>query len=168
MQFKNVYYPSLLHENLRDYSSVNKAGQLSYLYKFLLCVLMPLQNAFDSYDIYRKKMFLISICKWQIGQLTNVLNYLYDSINNSIYITQSSIDKVFVPVFAETTHVFATVFAETTTVFAPTFSDIAKIHPMKIMVPSYTFTNTSQLSDLVASCEMIRPLGLKYEIDEIV
>jgi hypothetical protein len=128
---------------------------------------MPIQTSWDAFEVYRAKIWLISQCKWVIGQLTNVLNYLYDSTNNSIYISQSSIDKVFVPEFTETTLVFAKVFAETTVVFAPTFDDIAKVHPMKINVPASIYTNSAVLADLVATVEKIRPLGLKYTIEEI-
>ena len=167
MQFKKIYYPKFLKESLRDYLCVNRAGQLSYLYKFLLCVLMPLQTQWEDFETYRAKIWLISQCKWSIGQLTNVLNYLYDPLNNSIYISQSTIDVVFVPVFAETTKVFATVYAETTSIFAPTFDDLPKLHPAIINVPSSVYSDASIMSDLTATLVMIRPLGLKSQIEEI-
>jgi hypothetical protein len=162
--FKSIYQPALLHESLRDYFSVNKKGIVSILYKFLLCCLMPLQTAWDDFELYRQKIWLISICKWQLGQLTNVLNYLYDPIDNSIYLTQSTVVNVYVPVFAETTAVFPTVFAETTDVFCPTISDVPMIHPMTINIPASLAADAVKYADLIATVEKIKITGLKYEI----
>jgi hypothetical protein len=163
-QFKNIYYPDLLHDSLRDYFSVNKAGSLSYLYKILLCILWPLQATWDSYDTYRRKTWLISQCKWQMGQLTNVLNYLYDSTNNSIYITQSVLDSVFVPVIAESSSVYATVIAETTTVFVHPITDATRGLPVIIHIPASLYADSTKAADLISTLEKIRPFCLSYTI----
>ena len=160
-QFKNIYYPDLLHDSLRDYFSVNKAGNLSYLYRFILCVLWPLQTAWDSFNAYRLKTWLISQCKWQIGQLTNVLNYLYDSVSNSIYITQVSLSSDFVPVIAETTTVFAPVIAETTTVFVIPILDTSTL-PVVINIPSSLGSDTVKYQDMISTLNKIKPLGITY------
>lgn len=164
-KFHSIDFPQILHESLRDYFTINKAGNLSFLYRFLLCVIWPFKLVWDTFETYRAKIWLISQTKWQLGQLTNVLNYLYDSINNSIYITQSVIDFIFAPVFAETTTIFAPVFAETTDFFAPTFSDILAFHPVIIHIPASLLADTSSYSDMVATIEKIRILGLSYSIE---
>jgi hypothetical protein len=167
-KFRSISFPTILHESLRDYFSINKAGKLSFLYKFLICILWPLKLAWDNFETYRQKIYLISICGWKLGQLTNVLNYLYDSSNNSIYITQSVIEMVFDPTFTGTTINFDPTFAGITTVFEATFSDSASIIPVIIHIPSSLFNDAGKKSDLVATIEKIRILGLKYEIQEII
>jgi hypothetical protein len=128
---------------------------------------MPLQEKWDVFEIYRKKIWIISQCRWILGQLANVLNYLYDSTYNRIFLTQSNVTNIFVPVFAEVTAVFAPEIGETTTVFCPTSGDLPKLHPMIINVPAVIYTDSVMLSDLVSTVEKIRPCGLRYTIDEI-
>ena len=163
-KFRNIDYSKMLYEALRSYFSVNKAGELSYLYKLLTCIIWPLKLQWDSFETYRKKMWLISQCKWALGQLTNLLNYLYDPINNSIFLLQSSITLIFAPVIAETSSTFAPVIAETTTVFVPLIKDLPASVPMTVNIPASIEADTATYNDLVATIEKIRPLGLKYTI----
>ena len=102
LQFRVVNYGKMLYESLRAYFSINSSGNLSQLYLFLLACLYPLQPAFDDYDTFRIKKQIIANCKWQIGQLTNVLNYFFDPVSKRITITQSVLASVDDPVFMET------------------------------------------------------------------
>lgn len=162
--FKKIYYPSLLHDSLRDYFSVNKSGKLSFIYKFLLCVLLPLQSAWDIFEAYRTKIWLISVCKWQLGQLQNVLNYLYDPYSKRIFLTQSTVINVYVPVFAEDTSAFPVVFAEVTNIFCPTSGDVPLIHPMAINIPALIEADAVKYADMIATIEKIKLAGLSYTV----
>ena len=77
--FKKISYPKMVYESLRNYFSINTNGQLSILYRYILSIVYTLQPSFDIFDDFRNRQKLIASCKWQVGQLTNVLNYLYPS-----------------------------------------------------------------------------------------
>ena len=106
-QLKSINYPKMLYSVMGRYFSINDAGELSRLYKYCMCILMPLQNAWYTFDIWRRKKQLIAYCNWQYGQLANVLNYLYDSLLNRIYISYSNIVGLFAPDIDYESSVFA-------------------------------------------------------------
>jgi hypothetical protein len=159
LQFRKIDYSKMLYESLRAYFSVNSSGQLSILYKFLFSCLYPLQPAFNNYDTFRIKKKIIAGCKWQIGQLTNVLNYFFDPDSSRIYITQSTITILSAPVFEETTAIFAPVFEETTSVFAPVFSGLSARSNVTFWVP-----NSVNMSELISVIEQIKINGIPYQI----
>ena len=94
---RKIDYSKMLYSTLGAYFSINASGLISILYKYLLCILWPLQLAFNTFDVWRHKKQLIAYCDWKIGQLINLLNYLYDPIQNRIYISQSNLTGLFVP-----------------------------------------------------------------------
>jgi len=94
---KNINYSKMLYSTMGRYFAINKAGLLSRLYKYCLCLLWPYQMLFNSFDTWRRKMFLIASCNWQIGQLINLLNYLYDPTQKRIFITQAKISYLYLP-----------------------------------------------------------------------
>jgi hypothetical protein len=102
IKFRNIDYGKMLFESLRAYFAVNSSGQLSILYKFCISCLFILQSPFNDYDTFRVKKFIIANCKYQIGQLTNVLNYFFDSVSKRIWIENSDITMVNSVVFGET------------------------------------------------------------------
>lgn len=69
----------MLYETLGEYFSINSSGTLSILYRYCASLIYPIQKEFDSFETWRTKQKIIAMCKWQKGQLTNVLNYLYPS-----------------------------------------------------------------------------------------
>jgi hypothetical protein len=160
--FRNINYGRLLLETLRSYYAVNAAGSMSVMYKFLLAIVQPLQGPFDQYALYRLKESIIANCKWQIGQLTNVLNLLYDPILNRIFISQSEISIVDDPTFAYEAYNFDTVFAEEPAeIFEKTFADKASTTLVEINVPT-----GSPISDITATVEQIKLTGIPYQIIE--
>jgi hypothetical protein len=132
---------------------------MSILYRYLAAFVAPLQSPFDSYNTYRSKEALIASCKWQIGQLTNVLNYLYDSIFNRIYISQSVIATNTDPMFQYPPYNFDKVFAEDPVIFERSFGDKVASSLVTINVP-----NIVNQSDLAATVEQIRMQGIPYRI----
>ena len=58
------------------------------------------QPEWDSFEVWRANNKIIANCKWQIGQLTNVLNYYFDSTYSRIYITQKALLNIFSPIIA--------------------------------------------------------------------
>lgn len=159
--FRKILYGRLLYETLRSYYSVNSTGNLSILYKYLLAIVQVMQATFDGYDAYRTKEAIIAACKWQIGQLTNVLNYLYDNTLNRIFITQSAIADVADPTFAYPPVNFDTVFAENPEVFERIFTDRVSTTLVTINVPVGV-----NVSDLTATVEQIKLTGIVYQIIE--
>lgn len=81
----------MLYQTLRAYFSVNSSGKVNDLYKYCACLVQPLIAPFGAYESERAINGLIANTKWQMGQTTNVLNHLYDPLNNSIFITQITI-----------------------------------------------------------------------------
>lgn len=92
--FRNINYGNMLFESLRYYFSINTSEELSILYKLCSALLSPLQMPFNNYVTFRIREAIIASCEWQIGQLTNVLNYLFDSVDNRIFITQSALSVI--------------------------------------------------------------------------
>lgn len=158
--FRNINYSRMLYESLRNYFSVNDEGQLSMLYKILLCFIQQLQPGFDAYDTFRRKEALIAQCKYVIGQLTNVLNILYDATQKRIFITQAVTSNLSAPGFAYTTNVQARGFNEPAQVQGRGFFDSANTTLTTIHVPVGT-----DIVDLTATVEQIRLKGLEYTIE---
>lgn len=158
--FKNINYGRQLYESLRAYYAVNSSGSITGMYKFLIAILQVLQAPFDGYNAYRNKEALIASCKWQIGQLTNVLNYLYDPIQNRIFITQSTISRIDDPTFAYAPYNFDKTFSDSPpAIFERTFNDRSAITNVIINVPA-----GSNITDLIATVEQIKLSGIEYTI----
>jgi hypothetical protein len=157
--FRNIDYGRLLYETLRAYYSVNAAGEMSILYKYLAAFVAPFQAPFDAYSVYRKKEALIASCKWQIGQLTNVLNFLYDSVYKRIFITQAELQIIADPMFEYPSIHSDGTFEMLPVVSEPTFDGNVSATHVTINIPS-----TVNQSDLIATVEQIRMQGIPYEI----
>lgn len=158
-KFRKIDYGKMLYETLRNYFSVNAKGGISLLYQYLACIIQPLISPFEAYDNQRLLNGLVADCKWQIGQLTNVLNYLFDPNLNRIYIVQGYYDELLVPEFTELTSVYAGLFEETATVIAREFTDEFQYISVIIYAP-----NTVNLSQMIAIIEQIRLQGIKYRV----
>lgn len=157
--FKNIDYPKSLYESVRNYFAVNTSNEITILYKYLACFLEPLIGPFDEYVLFRTRQALIAQCKWQIGQLTNLLNYLYDSTLNRIFITQSQILALSAPKFAYTTLVQLQGFGVAAQGQVRKFGDQSAISDVVIHVPV-----SVNLSSITAVIEQIRVQGIPYQI----
>lgn len=158
-RFRSISIGKMLYETLRAYYSVNSAGQLSWLYKYCAAILQPLVTPLAEYDIQRVYDGLIANSKFQIGQLTNVLNYLYDQPLNRIFITQgfysATVDRNFnVPAI-----LFARNFNETAISFARNFGEMGKFVSATIHVPA-----SDNVSALTATVAQMALEGLSYTI----
>lgn len=157
---RNINYATLLYEALRNYFSINAAGQVSILYKYLAAIIAPLQAPFDAFDIFRKKENIIASCKWQIGQLTNVLNYLFDNPLSRIFITQSVVTPVSDPTFAYPPDNFDMTFADSPPeIFEVEFTDKTLQTVVTIHVPV-----SANLAEITAAVNQIRMQGIPYNI----
>lgn len=159
-QFRIIDYPKMLYEALRNYFSVNVAGNVSHLYKYCSALLQPLKAPFDLYNVQRTKNALIASCKWQIGQLTNVLNYLYDTLLSRIFITQSVVTVISDPQFEYPAIHFDGQFDEPVLIYEREFFDRVSISNVIINVPSGV-----NIPDLTATIEQIRLQGIPYTIN---
>lgn len=158
--FKNINYGKMLYESLRNYFSVNYQGEITWLYKFCAACIQPLQAPFDAYAIARAKNHIIAQCRWQIGQLTNTLNHLYDATLARIYITQSALTSISDPEFAYAPTHFDATFGDAVLIDERTFTDRAGTTLVTIHVPV-----SVDLSDLIATVEQIRVQGIPYLIE---
>lgn len=159
--FRTIQYGKLLYETLRSYYAVNSSGNISILFKYLLAVVQVMQIPFDAYEAYRTKEAIIANCKWQIGQLTNVLNFLYDPALSRIFITQSAIADIDDPTFAYAPYNFDGLFAEAPLKFERTFNDRVATTLVTINVPTGL-----NISDITATIEQIKLTGIPYQITE--
>jgi hypothetical protein len=165
-KFKIILYGRMLYETLRNYYSVNYKGQMSILYKYIIAIVSPLQAPFDAFNLARIKSRLIAQCKWQMGQLTNVLNFLYDPLLTRIYIDQSVASPISATTFAYTAILQAYVFDEISTASlntqARTFFDQATKSDVIVHVP-----DTVNIPDITATLEQIKIQGIPYQIEII-
>lgn len=162
--FKNIDYGRMLFEALRNFYALNSNGEISIFYKFLASGMSILQDAFSKYDAFRRKEYLIATCKWQIGQLTNVLNYFYDPTFNRIYISQSHISVISDPIFAYTPTNFDAEFSDAPMQSESRFLDRADTTLVTINVP--VGVADVFLSDMIATIEQIRLRGIPYVINQ--
>jgi hypothetical protein len=98
MIFKSINYSKMLLETLRGFS-INKSGNLSVIYKICISCLYPFQVIWDIFDNQnpelsdmfnsRRILKLIAACEWQIGNVENLLNYLFDPVYKRINIAQT-------------------------------------------------------------------------------
>ena len=159
--FRKMNYPYMLYETLRNYYSVNTAGNLSYLFKYMACFIQPLIAPFDTYDIFRQTAWLVAQCAWQVGQLTNVLNYLYDPTLKRIYINQATNDSVFATCFGQTALINVPEFGQTTPVGLEVFGAPPLISAATFNVPTAL---SSILSQITATIAQVAPAGISYTI----
>lgn len=160
-RFRSIDYPKMLYETLRNYFSINAVGQVSWLYKYLACIIQPLIAPFDNYESQRLLNGLIADTKWQIGQLTIVLNYLYDPVLKRIFLTQAFFISISDPEFAYPPENFDDVFADTALIDEREFNDALSLQVLTFNVP-----NTINISQLTATIEQIRLQGIQYRIIE--
>ena len=163
-QFKTIDVSKSLKETMGAYHTINAKGQLSYLYKFSLCCLYILQAPFNSFHLWRIRTQLIAQCMWQIGQLTNVLNYLYDNTLKRIYIQQPTPLNIFIYAIDET-HPSLWTYAidETHDNIAISAIDeqLNSVYTI-IYVPETVYAD--DLSQLTADIEQIKLEGINYQI----
>ena len=126
----------------------------------MACFVQPLQAPFDEYDAARNINWLVAQCKWTIGQLTNVLNFIYDPDQNRIYITQSSTSNISAPKFPYLTQLQARKFGEATTAQGRKFQDSQSASIVVINIPA-----SVNLSAITATIEQIRLQGKLYTIN---
>lgn len=158
-RFRTIDYPRMLLETLRAYYSVNSDGIVNDFYRYLACIIQPLIPVFARYQSARIINAIIANCYWQIGQVTNVLNYLYDNVENRIFITQSYLN----PVSASTFNVAALVNAGefgSNPVQLRTFNDKGDQTPVIINIP-----NTVNLAQITATINQLILQGIIYEIN---
>lgn len=168
----------MLFETMRNYFSLNSpiTGTLSILYKHCLCCLWPLQVQFDSFETWRQRKKLIAGCAWIHGQLTNVLNMLFDATLNRIYITTEGTSVLYAPTFFDEygADKQSTVFAPTlfdllvedqqSTVFAPTLQANTINRNVVIHAPSDVYNDSAQLAELDSTINQIKPETINYSI----
>lgn len=151
----------MLYEALRNYFSLNTAGEISILFKYCSALLFPLQGPFDAYDLVRRAYEIVANCKFQIGQLTNVLNYFYDPLLKRIFIAQATIVVLSAPEFEYTTDVQCMEFEEPATAQAREFGDKTAGQLVSINIPIGI-----DLAAITATIEQIKVDGIDYQIIE--
>lgn len=160
-RFRNINYPKMLYETMRSFFSVNRSGLLSNLFKYVSCIIQPLIAPWDVFEVARIQNGLIANTKWQMGQLTNVLNYLFDPVNNSIYISQITISVPSVTGFQYPAIQQVGDFGELA-VQVRGFSDRSYQTPVIIYVPNYV-----NLAEITAIINQIIIQGIVYQITVI-
>jgi hypothetical protein len=149
----------MLLETLRGFFTVNKDGDITWLYKFCLACIYPLQTRFDAFVISRDRSKIIAQCKWTIGQLTNTLNYLFDPTSKRITITQSVISIFSAPDLNQTATKFVPDFGLAATVFAPDWHAPLQRTDLIISIPTAIYT-----TEIDSVIEQIRLAGTTYSI----
>lgn len=158
-RFRRIDYGKMLYETLRGYFSVNKKGKLNRLYQYCACLIQPLILPWDSFESARRLNGLIANTKWQMGQLKNVLNYLFDKSANSIYISQVTTGIVSVTGFAYDAIQQVGPFGGLA-VQVRGFNDKAHQTPVIINIPNYV-----NLAAITAIINQIIIPGIVYEIN---
>lgn len=148
----------MLRETLTTALSLNKLIAPTRMYKFCAGCLSVLIQPFTLFDAFRRKEWLIANCKWQVGQLTNVLNSLYDSTLNRIFITQSVATPQFLMQFAYPPEGYASDFGSAPMMFLEPFGGVLET-VVTINVPG-----SADLVDLTATVAQIAIDGPEYKI----
>lgn len=157
--FRDIDYGKSLYEALRNYFSVNTSGRISILYQYCACFLQPMQAPFDAYDAARIINALVASCRWQIGQLTNVLNFLFDPLLKRITITQSKTTVLSAVNFEYPAILQVRGFDEAAIAQGRSFTDNSSTSKVTFNVPA-----SVSLSNITAIIEQIRIQGIPYVI----
>jgi hypothetical protein len=144
---------------MRNYFAVNTSNNMSILYQYCACFLAPLIAPFTAYEAFRTTEALIAGCQWQIGQLTNVLNFLFDTLLKRIFITQSVITIISDPQFQYPAINFDSEFGSSVQIWEREFFDPVSISVVTINVPIGT-----DIPGITAVINQIRIQGIPYKI----
>lgn len=162
--FRNINFTALLYETLTGSLSINAAFTPTWFYKFCAACLAIFIQPFAAFNIFRQKEWLIANCKWQVGQLTNVLNYLYDPIQKRINISQSIALPEFLMQFPYPPEEFLSDFDSAPLNFWTTFGNGPATTTVSINVPN---DPAIDLTDLTATVAQINIEGPKYTIQQV-
>lgn len=163
-QFRKIDYGRMLYETLGNYFSVNSNNVMSFLYKYCLCLIYKLQLSFNSFDIWRKREYLIAICDWQIGQVANLLNYLYPS-SGQIYITQAITANTFETTFNYDPVIFDPVFSADPINYDVTFNDTSTVRALVTFhLPQEIYNDNAKKAQLTSDINRIIFDGINYNI----
>lgn len=158
--FRKVDLKALLYETLSGFLSLNKALDVSWLYKFCAACVVLFNVSLTDFYAFRNKEYLIANCKWQVGQLQNVLNFLYDSVQNRIVVTQSIAHPEFLMEFGYAPQQFLTEFDDDPPLeFWREFQDGTTTSIVTISIPA-----DADLIDLTATVAQIAMEGVPYKI----
>ena len=156
-----INYGNMLYETLRNYYSVNNAGEMTWLYKFCAACIGTMQAPFNTYFYARQQNCFIVQGTWQMGQLTQILNYLYDPLFYRIYITQSKSLAPGLPVFGYVTGVHSPEFGGDSPDAFRAFGDAPDYSILTIHVPADLGLLLSYLTATVAQMALA---GIQYQI----
>lgn len=148
----------MLRETLTTALSINKVYAPTWMYKFCAACLSVLVQPWTLFDAFRQKEWLVASCMCQVGQLTNVLNYLYDNVQNRIYITQAVATPQFLMQFAYPPEGYASDFGSAPLLFLEPFGGVLET-VVTINVPA-----SADVVDLTAIVAQIMLEGIVYKI----
>jgi len=150
---------------MRNSFAINKAGELSIMYKFCLSCVYPLQTAFDSFETWRQRQLIIANCNYTIGQLKNVLNYLFDNTNfvapdwGRITISQAQFNYIYAPTIDDESGTDAPTITDESGTFAPTIDSDPNQKNVMFNIPSDL---SGSLADILATIDQIKIDSLIY------
>jgi hypothetical protein len=168
---KLVNIARVLYQILRG-MSVNVAGQLSILYRYLYACLEPLQHSFDTFSTARTKQLLLSQCKWEFGQASWVLNEIYDTTLRRIVITKPfPVLNYFYTFATPDRYSYDNTFAYPITP-APDFENTFATSSItgesaKVWIPAALYSDAAILSDITASVNKLVPQGILVTINSL-
>lgn len=153
--FKKIDLPNLMYEGLRNQFTINKAGFLSQLYKFCLACTYPIKSTWDFFDSFRNNIQLIANCNWQYGQLTNVLNMIYDSSLKRISISEQHSENFFLSIFNYNSLCFLPTFNyNTSTYLYPFNKNYNVIGIVTISIPTSLSNSINEIAATVAQIKI--------------
>lgn len=136
---------------------------LNNLYKFCVCCIYDLQYIFNRYDAYRKKYYMIASCYPIVGQIENVLNYLYDPEQKRIIIdnTSSSYMSYFYP-----TNVLGRRYLYPKDSNKPLYLNHKRQRENNpiVVIPKDISQNAGLYSELIATLNALIMYGVEYKI----
>ena len=156
--FKKIDFPFLMYEGLRNQFTINKSGFLSQLYKFCLACTYPIKSTWDFFDSFRNNIQLIANCNWQYGQLTNVLNMIYDSSLKRIYITEQHSINSFLSIFNYESLSVLPTFNFNTSTFLHEFNENYNV--IGIVTISIPTSLSNSINEIAATVAQIKISGI--------
>jgi hypothetical protein len=168
MRFKDIQYHEMLLQTLGSYFSLNSSGKLSILYKSLYACLKPLQGWFNSFSTWRDTEQIIADCRWEIGQLTNVLNYIFDATQKRIFISQRQYALVFAPTINYESEDYVPSLNYESEFYVPNINDIYTVNSQVVInLPTELYADSFKQSEIISVIEQIKIDGIYYVIEEI-
>jgi hypothetical protein len=164
--FSRQYYTVALKNTANIGEKPIYSPVLSVFYTFLLCCIFPLQDILNQFNEFRLKQFNLANTPWAANSLTAFLNYYYDNVNKSIYLSYSTSNTT---QYISSVNTNEPLWISSVNTNEPLWinnanTDFISFFNLIVNVPAALYANNIQLKKIEADLNTLKPDGMIYTI----